>query len=212
MQLYSGDVSKEIDNRVKGEVAKLRGKDNYELGDLSIALDTIAKDMTCQLSGKEKYEVGDLSKQIDSRIKGVVENYTVSTSKGIKFSILLRWRYFWRAVLFINARAFPAPVFNNYTHAYQGKPYETGDLTREVSRRVSDAVKEFTGKGQYEFGDVSKEIERRRAKWVKEYLGNEEYEFGDITKKAVTDFTGKVFLLLYLSSVVNPVNLLVYHM
>lgn len=30
-----GDISKEIDARVKAEVAKLRGKEDYELGDLS---------------------------------------------------------------------------------------------------------------------------------------------------------------------------------
>ena len=34
-----GDVSKEVDKRVKAEVARLRQKDDYELGDLSIVLD-----------------------------------------------------------------------------------------------------------------------------------------------------------------------------
>lgn len=38
-----GDVSKELDSRVKAEVARLREKDEYELGDLSIALDKIVK-------------------------------------------------------------------------------------------------------------------------------------------------------------------------
>lgn len=84
--LQMGDITKEIDSRVKvsslelccfvsvcivhlivshndfyysprqTEVAKIRGKDNYELGDLTMALDQISKDMTCKMTGKEDYE------------------------------------------------------------------------------------------------------------------------------------------------------------
>lgn len=71
--------------------------------------------------------------------------------------------------------------------------YEAGDLTKEMSRRVTERVEEFVGK-DYEFGDISKEIENRRRAWVKKFLGEEaakEYQFGDITKKAVSNFTGK---------------------
>mmetsp|Transcript_40301 Transcript_40301/g.94698 ORF Transcript_40301/g.94698 Transcript_40301/m.94698 type:complete len:194 (-) Transcript_40301:609-1190(-) len=64
-----GDVSKEIDRRIKDEVANLRNKDEYELGDLTAAIDTIAKEMTCELTGKEDYEFGDLSTEVDTRIK-----------------------------------------------------------------------------------------------------------------------------------------------
>ena len=38
------DVSKEADARIKGMVADLRGKDEYELGYLSIELDTLVKE------------------------------------------------------------------------------------------------------------------------------------------------------------------------
>ena len=48
-----GDFSKEIDRRVKDEVAKMRDKDEYELGDLSVVLDGQVKDLVCELSGKE---------------------------------------------------------------------------------------------------------------------------------------------------------------
>jgi hypothetical protein len=54
-----GDVSKELDARVKARVADLRGKDEYELGDLSVALDALAKEEVEKLTGKE-YEFGDL--------------------------------------------------------------------------------------------------------------------------------------------------------
>ena len=67
-----GDISKEIDARVKDEVSTLRNKEEYELGDLSLALDQIAKDMTCELTGKEDYEVGDLSREIDARVKDTI--------------------------------------------------------------------------------------------------------------------------------------------
>ncbi len=49
-----GDFSKEIDRRVKDEVAKLREKDEYELGDLSVVLDGKVKELVCELSGKEE--------------------------------------------------------------------------------------------------------------------------------------------------------------
>jgi hypothetical protein len=54
-------------------------------------------------------------------------------------------------------------------------------------------VEEFTGK-PYELGDVAREIENRRRNWIRDYLGAEaadNYQFGDITKKAVSQFTGK---------------------
>lgn len=41
-----GDISKEIDDRVKTEVAKVRGKDDYELGDFVLAMDEMSKSMT----------------------------------------------------------------------------------------------------------------------------------------------------------------------
>ena len=52
-----GDLSQELDARVKASVAELRGKEEYELGDLTIALDTIAKDEVKKLTGKDEYEV-----------------------------------------------------------------------------------------------------------------------------------------------------------
>ena len=52
-----GDISKEIDSRVKDAVSEMRGKDEYEIGDLTQALDSLAKDLTCELTGKEDYEV-----------------------------------------------------------------------------------------------------------------------------------------------------------
>jgi len=54
-------------------------------------------------------------------------------------------------------------------------------------------VEEFTGK-PYEFGDITREVEQRRQQWVRDYLGEEaasNYQFGDLTKKFVKDLTGK---------------------
>jgi hypothetical protein len=147
-----GDVSKEIDVRVKGEVAKLRGKEDgeYELGDLVLAMDQMSKELTEDLTGKP-YEPGDLSIELDKRIKGAVANYC-------------------------------------------GKEkYEVGDLTNAIRSRVSSRVEEFTGKS-YEFGDVTNEVIKRRKVWVQDLLGAEaaeNYQFGDITKKALGNFAGK---------------------
>jgi hypothetical protein len=147
-----GDISKEIDVRVKDEVSKLRGKENgeYELGDLVLAMDQMSKEMTEGLTGKP-YETGDLSIELDKRIKGAVAKFC-------------------------------------------GKEeYEFGDLTKEITSRVSTRVEAFTGK-PYEFGDVTKEVNKRRKVWVQNLLGAEaaeNYRFGDISKKALGNFTGK---------------------
>jgi hypothetical protein len=71
--------------------------------------------------------------------------------------------------------------------------YQFGDLSNEIDRRVKDRVADYIGKDEYEFGDVSKEVEKRRKEWVKDYLGEDaaaNYQFGDITKKALANFSG----------------------
>jgi hypothetical protein len=52
-----GDISKEIDKRVKDGVAQLRGKDDYELFDFVMAMDEMSKNMTEEITGKP-YEAG----------------------------------------------------------------------------------------------------------------------------------------------------------
>lgn len=66
--------TKELDSRVKDEVAKLRNKDEYELGDFVLAMDELSKKYTEELTGKP-YEVGDLSNHLDSNIKSAVAEF-----------------------------------------------------------------------------------------------------------------------------------------
>ena len=106
-----GDISKEIDDRVKTEVAKVRGKDDYELGDFVLAMDEMSKSMTEDLTGKP-YEAGDLSKEIDTRVKSAVADFCGKDA------------------------------------------YEFGDLSTEIDKRVKTRVAEFTNKENYEFGDM----------------------------------------------------------
>ena len=72
--------------------------------------------------------------------------------------------------------------------------YQFGDLSSEIDKRVKNRVADYIGKDDYEFGDVSKEVENRRREWVKGYLGEDaakDYEFGDITKKFMANFSGE---------------------
>lgn len=130
-----GDFSKEIDVRVKNEIAKMREKDDYELGDLSVVLDEKVKEMVCEMSGKDDYEFGDLSVEIDKRTKESVaefcgkENYqfgdlSVELAKRTKSGVL----------------------------GYTGKSdYKFGDITKQ-------AMKNLSGKDDYQFGDVTKKL------------------------------------------------------
>ena len=69
-----GDISKEVDARVKDEVAKFRNKDEYELGDFLLAMDELSKKYTEELTGKP-YEPGDLSTHLDTNIKARVAEF-----------------------------------------------------------------------------------------------------------------------------------------
>lgn len=145
-----GDISKEIDVRVKDGIAQFRNKEEYELGDFILAMDEASKALTEEMTGKP-YEVGDLSKEIDKRIKN-----SVATMIG-------------------------------------KEEYEAGDLTKAMSAKIQERVEEFTNK-PYEFGDITRKINQQRRDWMVSVLGKEaadNYQFGDLTKKAFTKFTGK---------------------
>ena len=69
-----GDISKQVDARVKQGVAQMRGKEEYEVGDLVLSLDEMSKSLTEEFTDKP-YETGDLSREIDQRVKRVVAEY-----------------------------------------------------------------------------------------------------------------------------------------
>jgi hypothetical protein len=163
-----GDLSKEIDARVKQGVADIRGKPEYEVGDLVITLDEMSKNMTEQLTGKP-YEVGDLSKELDRRVKKAVADY-IGKDEYEAGDLT-------RAVAEkVNVRV--DELFANY---------EFGDITREINRRRKEWIKNFLGEeaaANYQFGDISK-------KFATMITGKDEYQFGDVSKKLFGDFFGK---------------------
>ncbi|KAL9190292.1 hypothetical protein ACHAXT_007503 [Thalassiosira profunda] len=130
-----GDFSKEIDRRVKDEVAKLREKDEYELGDLSVVLDDKVKELVCEMSGKEEYEFGDLSVEIDKRVK---ESVAVFCGKdSYEFGDLSKEL----------AKRTQKGVLE-----YTGKSsYKFGDISKQFAKNL-------TGKDEYQFGDISKKL------------------------------------------------------
>lgn len=166
-----GDISKEIDSRIKGEVAKLRSKDEYELGDLSVAIDTLSKEMTCELTGKEEYEFGDLSTEIDTRIKSTVAEFCGNDTYEVgDLSKEINKRTKKRVEEFIGK-----------------EDYEFGDISRQINTRRVQWVSNFLGEEaakDYEFGDITK-------KTVTNFTGKDEYEFGDVSKKVFDGLFGK---------------------
>ncbi|KAL7487674.1 hypothetical protein ACHAW6_013241, partial [Cyclotella cf. meneghiniana] len=137
-----GDFSKEIDKRVKDEVAKMREKDEYELGDFSVVLDEKVKEMVCEMTGKEEYEFGDLSLEIDQRVKASVAKFCGKDE--YQFGDLSKEL----------AKRTKAGVLN-----YLGKDdYQFGDLSKELAKRTKEGVLKYTGKEDYQFGDVTKKL------------------------------------------------------
>lgn len=166
-----GDISKEIDSRVKDEIANLRGKGEYELGDLTVALDDIAKDVTCEFTGKDDYEVGDLTREIDSRVKGTVASFCGKENyQAGDLTNEMSRRVEARVLDFVNKES-----------------YNFGDISREVENRRQQWVKDYLGEeaaSNYQFGDLTK-------KAVTSFTGKDEYQVGDVTKKVLGNIFGK---------------------
>lgn len=57
-----------MDEMAKDMTEELTGKD-YEPGDLSVELDKRIKNAVAKFCGKEEYEFGDLSREVASRVK-----------------------------------------------------------------------------------------------------------------------------------------------
>merc|ERR1711862_362664 len=70
-----GDLSTEIDTRVKTAVSEFCGKDEYELGDLSKEISSRVQDRVKEFTSKDDYEIGDISREIESRRKQWVEDF-----------------------------------------------------------------------------------------------------------------------------------------
>jgi hypothetical protein len=166
-----GDISKEIDVRVKGEVTKLRGKEDgeYELGDLVLAMDKMSKEMTEGLTGKP-YVAGDLSTELDTRIKGAVASYCGKETYEVgDLTNAVTSRVSSRVEEFTGT----------------GKPYEFGDVTNEVMNRRKVWVQDLLGAEaaeNYQFGDITK-------KAMENFTGKD-YEFGDVSKKLLGNLFG----------------------
>mmetsp|Transcript_7472 Transcript_7472/g.8602 ORF Transcript_7472/g.8602 Transcript_7472/m.8602 type:complete len:286 (-) Transcript_7472:131-988(-) len=166
-----GDITKEIDGRVKDVVADMRGKEEYELGDLTMGLDKIGKDMVCELTGKDDYEAGDLSTELDTRVKSSVAEFCGKDEYEVGDLT---------AEIDKRSRAKVYEFIGN-------EEYEFGDISREVENRRREWVKDFLGEeaaANYQFGDITK-------KALTGFTGKDEYEFGDVTKKLMGDLFGK---------------------
>ena len=170
-----GDISKELDSRVKDEVAKLRGKGDgeYELGDLTLALDQMSKDFTCELTGKDEYEAGDLTNEIDARVKDAVASFC-GKEDGSEYEVGDLTRE-------VNRRV------EDRVADFTGKgEYTFGDISREIENKRRDWVKSYLGEeaaNNYEFGDLTK-------KAIAGITGKDTYEFGDVSKAIFNNLFG----------------------
>jgi len=153
--------------------------------------------------GKDEYKLGDISKEIDDRVKTEVAKVRGKDDYELGDFVLAMDEMSKSMTEELTGKPYEAGDLSveldrrvkGAAAAFCGKDeYELGDLSTEMDSRVKSRVAEFTGKDEYEFGDVTKEIESRRKAWVKDFLGEEaaeQYQFGDITKKAISSFTGE---------------------
>lgn len=121
------EITKELDEKIKAQVAQMRGKDEYQVGDLSELLDAAVKAELCKVTGKPEYELGDLTVAIDERVKAAAARYCGKEEYEVgDLSQELDRK--------IKERV------NSFTG---NDAYEFGDITREVLRRREEWVSEM---------------------------------------------------------------------
>lgn len=159
-------VSVELDARIREEVARLRGKEEYEAGDLMLAMDALAKMAVGEVTGMAEFE----AREIDARVKAAVNSFTGKESYEVgDLSKEIGKRVEARVAEFTGQ-----------------EDYEFGDITAEIERRRREWVRDYLGEDaaeEYKFGDLTK-------KAVSDFTGKDEYQFGDITKKLVGKIIG----------------------
>lgn len=62
-----GDLSNELDKRVKSSIAEYCGKESYEFGDLSAEVNRRSRSRILEFIDKDEYEFGDITRAIESR-------------------------------------------------------------------------------------------------------------------------------------------------
>lgn len=136
-----GDLSKELDTRIKSAVAKFCGRcTSCVLGCLtryplhsSISLAPFHSILT----GKEEYEFGDLTKEVSRRIQDRVEEFT---GRPYEFGDISR-----------AVEANRKQWVQDFLGSEAAENYRFGDISRK-------ALSKWTGKDEYQFGDVTKKV------------------------------------------------------
>ena len=73
--LQTGDLSIEIDRRVKFAVASYCGKEQYVAGDLTREVASRAKTKAIEFTGKGDYQFGDVTRELNKRRAEWVDGY-----------------------------------------------------------------------------------------------------------------------------------------
>jgi len=161
------------------------------------------KTNTRDFIGKDEYKLGDVSKELDVRVKGEVAKLRGKDEYELGDLVMAMDEASKKITEELTGKPYEAGdlsieidkrVKSAVAEYCEKDEYQFGDLTNAVSERIQARVEEYTGKGDYEFGDITRKVGEQRKEWVKNFLGEEaaaNYEFGDITKKALKNFTGK---------------------
>lgn len=130
------------------------------------------------------YEPGDLSKEIDTRVKQKVAEFAGKDSYEFgKFAAADCDQYIGLDRLLRQIERPNEYISLHLTHNIRLNSPSTGDLSKELDKRIKVRVEEFTGAGEYKFGDISRAVLDRRKDWIKSLLGKEaaeNYVFGKL--------------------------------
>mmetsp|Transcript_20202 Transcript_20202/g.57346 ORF Transcript_20202/g.57346 Transcript_20202/m.57346 type:complete len:286 (-) Transcript_20202:341-1198(-) len=164
-----GDITREVDQRVKDQVKTMREKGETGLDDLVQAMDETSKSIKKEITGKTD-EAEELSESIEKSIKDTVDKFT---GKVYEVGDI--------------AKSIDSRVKDKASEFIDNAEHEFSDVAKEIEERRQKWAKEYLGDdaaANYKFGDITKNA-------LSNWTGKDHVEFEDITDKLFGGLTSE---------------------
>jgi hypothetical protein len=168
-KLRPEQLALEIDRRVKKEVAKAMGKEEFNIIDFIFALNKIAKQEVKELAGGDEAEYTEMADKIENDVKAFLAKFTGKQDpdgKDIEAAVEERAR-------------------NRVGELLGIERLSLENVAKEVDKKRNEFWKDRLGEF---WADRANDINNMATKTI---TGKETYQFGDVTRKLAGDMFGK---------------------
>ena len=158
----------EIDSRVKVEVARMMGKEQFKLNNFIVALNKIAKEELQDIAGDEHTDFHEMTEQIDAKVRQFIRDLTGkedSDGKDIEDALEKEMQH--KVMAFVSSEHFSMDT-----------------VVSEIDKKRMEILKARVGE------DDAEHLQWLANMATKTYTGMQTYTFGSLTTKMVSDVFG----------------------